>query len=117
MADISRYERGRRLSRAVVCDGIAYFSGLTAQDRSGKIEAQTREVLDKADALLSKVGARRSGILSAMIWLRDMEDLAGMNMIWEEWIDPDHPPARATVASKLASADIRIEIQLIVAVR
>ena len=115
--NISRHAPGRRLSRAVVHNGIAYSSGLTAQDRSGNIRAQTREVLGKADDLLSKVGANRCGILSAMIWLRDMEDFPGMNEIWEEWIDPDHPPARATVESKLASADILVEIQLTVAVR
>lgn len=117
MADIKRYEKGARFSRAVVHNGTAYLSGLTADDRNGDIQSQTREILAKADSILGKIGAGRSSILSAMIWLRDIKDFAGMNTVWEEWIDPAHPPSRATVESTLALPDILIEIQITAAVR
>lgn len=117
MDSLIRHERGARFSRVVVHDRTAYFSGLTADDRDGDIQAQTRDVLAKADRLLAKIDAPRSQIVSAMIWLADIADFAGMNEAWEEWIDADHPPARATVESKLAAAGLRIEIQFTVAVR
>ncbi len=113
---ISRFDRGARFSKVVVYNGTAFFSGLTSDDRSGDICAQTHEVLVKADELLGKIGSTRSDIISAMVWLRDIDDYGGMNEIWETWIDKDQPPARATVEAKLASADIKIEIQFIVAV-
>ena len=116
MNSITRHERTARLSRVVVHNGTAYFSGLTATDRTNDISGQTREVLAKADALLAKIGADRTKLLSAMIWLREMSDFAGMNVVWEAWIDPEHPPARATVESRLAADDIRIEIRFTVAV-
>ena len=115
MKSIVRYAPGPRYSRIVVHSGIAYFSGLTADEFSGDIHAQTSETLAKADAYLAKVGATRSDILSAMVWLSDIGEFAGMNEIWEAWIDTDHPPARATVESRLALPGIKVEIQFTVA--
>ena len=116
MTTIKRLERGPRFSRAVVHNGVAYFSGLTAANRDGDIRSQTLETLAKADELLAKLGTQRSSLLSATIWLRNMEDFAAMNEVWEKWIDPDHPPARATVQSNLAAGDVRVEIQFSAAV-
>ena len=115
-ASIKHYHKGARFSRAVVRNGTAYFAGLTADDWSGDIETQTREILAKADALLVEVGSGRPKILRAMIWLRDISDFAGMNAVWEEWVDTDCPPTRATVESKLAAPDVLIEIQFTAAV-
>ena len=92
MYDVVRYEKERRYSRIVVHNGTAYFSGLTAHDLAGDIRAQTREALSRADELLVKVKAGRSDLLSATIWLRDIEEVDAMNEIWEAWIDPDNPP-------------------------
>jgi enamine deaminase RidA (YjgF/YER057c/UK114 family) len=36
-----------------------------------------------------------------------------MNRMWEHWIDPHNPPARATVGSKLATPDYKVEIAVI----
>jgi enamine deaminase RidA (YjgF/YER057c/UK114 family) len=41
-----------------------------------------------------------------------MADAAGMNQVWESWIDRDHAPARATVESKLATPETRVEIMV-----
>lgn len=116
MHSIVRVGKGKRFSRAVVYNQAATLSGLTADDRTGDIEAQTREALAKADLLLDELGTSRARILSAMIWLRDIMDFSRMNTVWEEWIDPDHPPARATVESRLAAPDVRVELQFTVAV-
>lgn len=115
-ASIKHFHKGARFSRAVVHNGTAYFAGLTADDRSGDIEAQTREILAKADALLLEVGSERPKLLRAMIWLRDINDFPGMNAAWEKWVDKNRPPTRATVESKLAAADVLIEIQFTAAV-
>jgi enamine deaminase RidA (YjgF/YER057c/UK114 family) len=116
MTKIRRYDRNPRLSRAVVYAGIAYFSGLTADERNGDVRAQTREILAKADALLEKVGTGRANVLTAMIYMRDIAEFQAMNAIWEEWVDRDSPPARATVECQLAASDVAIEIQFTAAV-
>ena len=113
---IQRIEKTERLSRVVVHGGVAYFSGLTAGDRSQDVAGQTRQVLKRADELLQCIGADRSAILSAMIWLRDIADFDRMNAIWTDWILKEEPPARATVQAVLGLPDIAIEIQFTVAV-
>ena len=107
---IKRYESGKRMSRVVTHNGVAYFAGITADDLSGDIRVQTKEVLAKADAKLALVGIDKSRLLAATIWLRDIEDFDGMNAVWDSWIDPENPPARATAECWLADPDILVEI-------
>lgn len=51
--DIVRIEPNLRLSRVTVHNGIAYLSGLTADDPELGISGQTRQVLEKADRYLA----------------------------------------------------------------
>ena len=114
--DIQRIGITERLSRVVIHDNVAYFSGLTADDRQQDTRGQTAQVLRKADGFLETIGAGRSSVLSAMIWLRDIDDFDEMNLAWVDWIDKAAPPARATVQAVLGLPDIRVEIQFVVAV-
>jgi enamine deaminase RidA (YjgF/YER057c/UK114 family) len=113
---IIRLHSNSRLSRVVIHGGIAYLSGLTADTLDGDVAAQTAQVLAKADVFLTEAGASRTTLLTAMIWLKDISDFNAMNGVWEKWIDPAAPPARATVEANLALPGIRVEIQLTAAV-
>ena len=112
---LQRIGKTERLSRVVVHEKVAYFSGLTADDRQQDARAQTAQVLAKADAFLEQVGSNRSLIISATIWLRDIADFDQMNLAWVDWIDKEEPPARATVQAVLGLPDILVEIQFTVA--
>ncbi len=114
--NIQRIDKTQRLSRVVIHEKIAYFSGLTAEDRQQDTRAQTAQVLAKADGYLETIGSSRAAILSATIWLRDIADFDEMNLAWVDWIDMENPPARATVQAILGLPDIRVEIQFTVAV-
>jgi len=92
-------------------NGTIYLSGLTADDRQADTAGQTRQILEKADALLGRVGSDRSQLLFAQIWLKDAGDFDAMNKAWVDWLDGAEPPARATVGASFALPDIRIEIQ------
>lgn len=108
---IQRIEKTARLSRVVLHERVAYFSGLTADDRQQDVIGQTRQILAKTDTFLEEIGSNRSLLLSATIWLRDIADFDRMNSAWVEWIDKDEPPARATVQAILGLSDILVEIQ------
>lgn len=114
--DIRRVGKTERLSRVVVHERVAYFSGLTADDRTQDVAGQTRQVLAKADGFLREVGSDRSCLLTATIWLRNIVDFDSMNVAWAEWIDKDEPPARATVEAALGLPDILVEIQFTAAI-
>ena len=109
---IQRFEADSRMSRVVTYNGVAYFSGITADDLSQDIDGQARQVFAKAEAKLASVGSDRSRLLNAVIWLRDIGDFDAMNTVWESWIDPINPPARATAECRLADPNILVEIIL-----
>jgi len=113
---VERIGKTERLSRVVVHDKVAYFSGLTADDRQRDTFGQTKQILAKADAFLETVGTNRSLILSATIWLLDIADFDQMNNAWVDWIDKNEPPARATVQAVMGLPDIRVEIQFTAAI-
>ena len=107
---IRRIQAGRRMSQAVVCNGIAFLAGQVAEDASQDVTGQTKQVLAAIDALLSEAGSDKSRLISANIYLADMADFAAMNAVWDKWVSPGNTPARATVEATLAKPKWLIEI-------
>jgi enamine deaminase RidA (YjgF/YER057c/UK114 family) len=103
------------MSRGVVAGGLLFTAGHV--DRSASdVTGQTRAILAALDALLAEAGATRASVVSANIWLADMASFEEMNAVWDAWIEPTAPPARATVEARLASPDYRVEIALVAAI-
>jgi len=45
--------------------------------------------------------------------LKDIEiDFGSMNEVWNEWIDPNNKPVRATTQASLATKKLLVEIQV-----
>jgi enamine deaminase RidA (YjgF/YER057c/UK114 family) len=102
-------EPGRRMSQAVVHGDTVYLAGQVGAPGAGVAE-QTRAVLAQIDRLLAEAGSGKARILAATIWLADIGDFAEMNSVWDVWVDPTHPPARATGEARLAAPEYKIEI-------
>jgi len=109
------YRSGPRMSQAVAHGGMLHIAGQVADDRKGGIEAQTRAVLGKIDTLLEEAGTSRSKLVSVTVFLPQIGDFEAMNGVYDAWIDPRRPPARACVEARLADPDLRIEITAIAA--
>ncbi len=112
---IRRIEPGRRMSAAVVHGNTVYLAGQVGNPGDDVTE-QTKTVLSEIDRLLAEAGSDKSKILSTTIWLADMKDFAAMNAVWDAWVDPANPPARATGESALAGPEYRVEIIVVAAV-
>ena len=113
---ITRLDSNARMSQIVVHGDTVYLAGVVADQPAGKdVTAQTESVLGKIDASLAKVGSDKAKILSAQIWLADMANFQQMNAVWDAWVAPGHPPARATVEAKLATPDYKVEIMVVAA--
>lgn len=111
---IRRIEPGSRMSQAVIHGDTIYLAGQV--EAPGKpVAEQTKGVLAKIDRLLAEAGSDQSKLLSATIWLADMRDFAAMNLVWDAWVDPANPPARATGEAKLATPDYKVEIIVVAA--
>jgi enamine deaminase RidA (YjgF/YER057c/UK114 family) len=115
MSTIARHQSNARLSRVVTHNGIAYLAGLTADNRSAPMKAQTEEILKKIDGLLKLAGSDKSRLLSAMVYITDMRLKPQMDEAWAAWIDPQHTPARACVETRLGTPDTLVEIMVVAA--
>ena len=112
---VRRIGSGARSSEATVHDESIYLSGVVPADTSEDITGQTRQVLTKVKALLEKSGSARTNILSALIFLADMNDYAAMNAVWDDWIVAEASPARTVVQAKSSDPKAKIEIMVVAA--
>ena len=115
MSTIERKQTGPLMSKIVIHNGTVYLSGIVpSPEAEGKdITTQTNSGLEQIDALLQEAGTDKSRLLTAAIWLSDIEnDFSTMNGIWETWLDPNGIPTRATVEAKLARPTVNVEIQV-----
>jgi enamine deaminase RidA (YjgF/YER057c/UK114 family) len=111
---IKRFEPGARMSQAVVHNGVAYLAGQVAEGAT--VTEQTKAILKNIDRLLAAAGSNKSKLLQAQIWLVDIATFSEMNAVWEGWIDPKNPPARATVEARLAARQYLVEIMVTAAI-
>ena len=95
-----------------IFNGVAYLAGQVANDLREDITGQMREVLNIIDALLAQANSDKSRILTAQIYIADLADYAGMNVVWDAWLADikGSAPPRATVQAKLANANYRVEV-------
>ena len=113
---ITRLHSGPRMSQGVVHGDTVYLSGQVAQNARGQsVKDQTTDILAAIDSLLAEAGSDKSKLLSATIWLTDMRTFNDLNEVWDAWIDPANPPARACVESRLAAPGFDVEIGIIAA--
>ena len=112
MSTINRIDCGPRMSEAVVKGNRIYCSGMIPEDTSLDITGQVKQALAEIDALLKRADTDKAKILSAVIWLKDINDFAAMNAVWDAWVVPGQTPARACIEARLQSPAKMIEIQV-----
>jgi enamine deaminase RidA (YjgF/YER057c/UK114 family) len=110
---VHRIDPGPRMSKAVVHGDTVYVSGNVSE--GANVAEQAKRILANIDAVLDRAGTDKSKLLSAQIWLADIATFDEMNAVWEAWIVPGEPPARATVESRLAKPAYLVEIAVIAA--
>ncbi len=115
MADIRRADPGPRMSKAVRHGDTVYTMGHVARTRDGDIRAQTKDVLERIDATLAEMGTDKSKLLSVTIYLSDISNFAGMNAVWDAWVDGPNAPARTTVEARLAAPELLVEMTAVAA--
>jgi enamine deaminase RidA (YjgF/YER057c/UK114 family) len=112
---ITRHHTNQRMSQIVIHGDTIYLAGQVANDAGADITEQTRQVMQKVDALLTEAGSDKTKILSAQIWISNIGHFAQMNEVWDAWIAEGHAPARACIEARLASPDLLVEVGIIAA--
>ena len=78
----------------------------------GDIKVQTRRALDNVKAILAKGGSSLDLVVKTTVFLKDMNDFAGMNEVYAEYFR-NNPPARSTVEVARLPRDVKVEIEAI----
>lgn len=116
MSEIKRTNVGARLSDMAVYNGVAYLAGQVPDDASLDMEGQTRQVLATIDNLLAQAGTSKERLLSVTVYVANIAEFAQMNKAWDEWVSKTNAPPRATVETRLANSNYKVEIVAIAAV-
>ena len=104
-------------SQAIKYGGLLFIAGqvpidpVTKQWVKGKIEEQTRRVLENIKAILAANGMTMANVLSTTVYLRDFGEFQRMNAVYAEYFTVE-PPARVTVPSPLPG-EMLIEISAV----
>ena len=112
---IERIEIKKRMSRIVKHNRTIYLCGQVCKDAEQGIKEQTASMLEKVDDLLEQAGSDRKHILSATIYIKDMQYFVEMNEVWDNWVPEGCAPARACVEASMAREVLLVEISVIAA--
>lgn len=101
-----------------VYNGVAHFTATPDKPykRDIGIRGQMKELLDRVDARLARVGSDKAMILSIDVTLANVEDVQEMNAVWNEWVDRNDPPARICTIAQFTKPDILVEVTVRAAV-
>lgn len=108
-------------SQAVRIGSTVYTSGQVALDpASGNlvgsgISEQTERALENLKAVLGAAGCALADVVKSNVFLKDMNDFAGMNEVYARYLATDEivAPARSTVQVARLPKDALVEIELI----
>jgi 2-iminobutanoate/2-iminopropanoate deaminase len=105
-------------SQAVEAGSLVFISGQIPIDpKNGNviqadIKAQTRQVMENANAILSEAGCGMSQVVKVTIYLKNMADFSAMNEVYGSYFRSD-PPARATVEVSRLPKDVAVEMDFV----
>ncbi|HCT7932670.1 TPA: RidA family protein [Pseudomonas aeruginosa] len=112
---IERFEVVKRRAEMALHGNTVYIGGQVADDPSGDIQDQTRQILENIDRLLQSVGSDRGQVLSVRILLAHREDYAGLNQVWDQWFLEGRAPTRACSLAELIDPRWRVEMIVVAA--
>ena len=112
---IGPYSQATQANGFIFTAGQVAFDPATGQIVEGDVARQTARVMENLKAIVEAAGSSLDRAVKATVYLKDMNDFAAMNEVYGRYF-PANPPARSTVEAARLPRDVRVEIDLIVAV-
>ncbi|BAP38477.1 RidA family protein [Acinetobacter guillouiae] len=114
-ADIQKLNSNQVMSAVTIFNKVVYLSGQVPKNTQQDIIGQTQEILATIDQLLLEANTDKSRLLSAHVYIKNLDDFATFNTIWIDWLEGCVAPSRATIQADLVNPDWLIEIAVIAA--
>lgn len=71
---------------------------------------QARAIFAEIERRLASIGSDKSRIAHITIWLSHLLHFQEVTEVWNEWVDPEHPPVRACAQVDLANKNLKVEM-------
>ena len=107
---IGPYSHAVRVGNLVICSGQTPLDPDTMVLTGADIEEQTERVLKNLAIVLEEFGLTLNHIVKTTVYLKSMEDFAGMNNVYARMFG-SHRPTRTTIAVKQNPLDALVEIE------
>ena len=105
-------------SQAVLAGGVLYTAGQiaivpeTGELDLSNITAETHQVMKNLESVLSAAEMDFSNVAKCTIFLKNMNQYAEINAVYEQYFS-DNPPAREAVQVSRLPKDVNVEISLV----
>jgi 2-iminobutanoate/2-iminopropanoate deaminase len=113
-AAIGVYSQGVQVGNTVYVSGQIGLIPETREMAGADLESQTRQTILNIEAVLKAAEFELSDVVSANVFLSDMENYRAFNEIYIEYF-PKNPPSRAVVEVSRIPLDALVEIKVIAA--
>ncbi len=105
-------------SQAVLEGGFIFLAGQgptnpqTGQLELGEVRSETKRTLENIRAILQAAGSSLDHVVKCNVYLRDINDFAAMNEVYETFFSKPYP-ARTTIQAGALPRGIAVEIECI----
>ncbi len=108
------YSQAVKTGSLVFCSGQIPINPATGTVEAATIEDQTRQSIENLAAVLSAAGSSLSRVVKTTVFIKDMNDFAALNKVYEELFGTTKP-ARSCVEVARLPKDVKVEIECIAA--
>ena len=105
-------------NQAVAIGNLIYTAGQIPLDKAGTmvpggIKEQTKQVLENVKAVIEAGGSSLDKVVKATVFLKDLNDFAGMNEMYAQYFKAETAPARTTIQVARIPKDSLVEIEVV----
>ena len=105
-------------NQAVAVGNLVYTAGQIPLDKQGNmvpggIKEQTEQVIANLKAVLEAAGSSLDKVVKATVFLKDLNDFAGMNEVYAKYFKAETAPARSTVQVVRLPKDSLVEVEVV----
>ena len=111
-AAIGPYCHAAQVGNLLFCSGQTPLDPATSQLVGKTIEEQTERVLTNLEIVLVGLGLTLQNVAKTTVYLKSMNDFAGMNAIYAKKFG-EHRPSRTTIAVRQNPLDALVEIECV----
>lgn len=115
-AAIGPYSTHRVVGNLVFISGQLAFDPELGEITATTIEAQTKQALENAKAILASLNLDMSHVVKTLVLLNDINDFAAMNEVYGTFFEAPYPARSAFEVAALPKAGL-VEIELIAEIK